>query len=59
MENKLRYFWKNNKTTVVGFSLAVFTALEPVVAYGEVDWKQVFVGTMVGALGYFAKDNVK
>ncbi|MFN8406769.1 MAG: hypothetical protein U0X71_04740 [Sphingobacteriaceae bacterium] len=51
------HFIKNYKTTVIGFSLAVFTAIQPVLTTGSVDWKQVFVGAMIGALGFFAKDS--
>jgi uncharacterized membrane protein len=51
------HFIKNYKTTIIGFSLAIFTAIQPVINTGSIDWKQVFVGAMIGALGFFAKDS--
>lgn len=49
-------FLKNYKTTAMGFSLAVLICVQPVLTTGEVDWKQVIVGALIGALGFFAKD---
>jgi uncharacterized membrane protein len=49
-------FWKNYKTTAIGFSLAVLLAVQPVISTGEIDWKQFIVAIMVGALGFLAKD---
>ncbi|MFN8407000.1 MAG: hypothetical protein U0X71_05910 [Sphingobacteriaceae bacterium] len=49
-------FWRNYKTTAIGFSLAVLLAVQPVLNTGAIDWKQLVVAIMVGALGFFAKD---
>lgn len=58
METKtnLRQFWKSYKTTLIGAAFAIFSAVQPVITTGAIDWKQVFVGVMVGTLGFFAKD---
>ncbi|TXI14811.1 MAG: hypothetical protein E6Q66_04645 [Pedobacter sp.] len=52
----VRQFWKSYKTTLIGITFAVFSAVQPVITTGAIDWKQVFIGAMVGALGFFAKD---
>lgn len=49
-------FIKNYKTTMIGFSFAVFSAIQPVVTDGAINWVQVTLGALVGALGFFAKD---
>ena len=41
-------FWRNYKTTAIGFSLAVLLAVQPVISTGEIDWKQLIVAIMVG-----------
>ncbi len=58
METKVgvKQFWKSYKTTLVGITFAIFSAVQPVITTGAIDWKQVFVGALVGALGFFAKD---
>lgn len=55
-KTSVRVFWKSYKTTLVGITFAIFSAVQPVITTGTIDWKQVFVGALVGALGFFAKD---
>lgn len=49
-------FFKSYKTTLIGFSFAVFSAVQPVITDGLINWVQVTLGALVGALGFFAKD---
>ena len=46
-------FWKNYKTTAIGFGLAVLIAVQPFLSPGGL---QLTVAVLVGALGFFAKD---
>jgi hypothetical protein len=47
---------KSWKTTVLGAILAVGIAVQPIIATGKIDWKQVAIAAFVAAIGYFSKD---
>jgi hypothetical protein len=44
------------KTTVVGAILALIIAIQPLIATGTIDWKQVIIAGLIAVLGYVAKD---
>lgn len=47
---------KNWKTTLIGLAGAVYLTLEPLLTTGEVNWRMITLGVIVGILGYLAKD---
>lgn len=45
------------KTTVVGILLAIAYAIQPIIATGQIDWKQIVIAALIALLGYVAKDS--
>jgi len=52
----MKQFWRNYKTTLIGFSYAIFSAIEPIISTGSIDKMRILFGIWVAALGFFAKD---
>lgn len=48
---------KNWKTTLIGLTIAIIVAIQPLVTEGELDLKQIFIAALIGAFSFFTKDN--
>jgi hypothetical protein len=44
------------KTTLIGCLLAIVVAVQPLIATGTIDWKQVIIAALIAALSFVMKD---
>ena len=46
----------NWKTTLIGCFMAVIVAVQPIIATGVIDWKQVGMAGLIAAFSFVVKD---